>query len=74
MRGNASRHPDKRETQAQAEARMVMFLTSCRPIMRDTITVDSLVASHRVPPRVAEYRLLLARQRWAAETTERTEA
>jgi hypothetical protein len=65
--GNAQRHPDKKLTQAQAEAQMVQFLCGVRPSMRESITVDTLLRRYTVPAKVAEYRLILAQQRWAAE-------
>lgn len=68
MRGNASKYPDKKMTQAQAETGLIMFLTNARPAMRPGITVESICRSYAVSARVAEYRLLLAQARWAAET------
>ncbi len=61
------RYPDKRETQIEAEARMVQFLLNVRPHLRQCITVDTLVASYRVPARLAECRLMAAQGRWARE-------
>lgn len=67
MRGNASRFPDKRESQASAEARLQLFLANVRPHLRDAITVETILATHAVSHKVAQYRLALAQQRWAAE-------
>jgi hypothetical protein len=69
MRGSASKYPDKKMTQAQAETALVMYLTNVRPALRAGITVESICRSYAVPARVAEYRLTLAQNRWAAETT-----
>lgn len=68
MRGNASRYPDKRESAASAEARLISYLTMVRPHLRAGITVDTILATHAVSPKTAQYRLMLAQQRWAAET------
>lgn len=74
MRGNASRYPDKRESAASAEARLCTYLTMARPHMRAGITVDTILATHAVSAKTAQYRLMLAQQRWAAETTQAGEA
>lgn len=65
--GNASRHPDKKLSQQTAEAQMVQFLCSASKPMRALITPQTLVARYNVPLKVAQYRLMLAEQRWAAE-------
>lgn len=61
-RGNAQRHPDKAITAKEAEAQMVFFLYNCRPTILDSLTVESLQRMYRVTAKVAEYRLLVARQ------------
>lgn len=60
-------YPDKQESQASAEARMVGYLVSLddRPALQGAVTVDSLLRSHNVSAKVAQYRLMLAQQRWA---------
>lgn len=67
MRGNASKYPDKKLSQAQAEASLVMYLTNVAPALRARITVDSILSKYAVSRKVAEYRLTLAQNRWAAE-------
>lgn len=67
MRGNASKFPDKRESQRSAKARMVAMLYGCRPAALDRFTVDGLAATHSVPVREVEYELTIARQKRAGE-------
>lgn len=68
MRGNTgSRYADKGPSAIEAEASLVTYLCNARPILRPLITVDTLVAKFKVKPRVAEYRLLLAKHRWREE-------
>lgn len=69
-RGNASRYPDKRESAASAEARLCTYLTMARPHMRAGITVDSILKTHAVSRKFAEYRLNLAQQAWAREVAD----
>lgn len=68
MRGNARKYPDKKESATSAEARLCTYLTMVRPHLRAAITVDTILATHAVSRKVAEYRLTLAQNRWAAET------
>lgn len=70
MRGNARRYPDKRESAANAEAWLCTYLTMVRPHMRAGITVDTILSTHAVTPKTAQYRLMLAQQRWAAEAAQ----
>lgn len=65
--GNASKFPDKRESQKAAEGRLIDYLENVRPILRAGITVDTIRATHNVSEQVAKYRLQLAQMRWAAE-------
>lgn len=67
MRGNASRYADKRETQANARARLTTLLYACRPHMLSTFTPDQLAATHNVPVKECEYALIVARQKRATE-------
>jgi hypothetical protein len=68
MRGNTgNRHADKGPTAIEAEASLVAYLCGARPVLRPLITVDTLVAKFKVQPKVAQYRLQLAQQRWRAE-------
>lgn len=69
-RFNASRYPDKRESAASAEARLISYLTMARPHMRAGITVDSIVKTHAVSRQVAGYRLNIAQQAWAREAAD----
>jgi hypothetical protein len=64
-RGNA--YPDKKLTQQSAEAQMVQFLCSVTKPLRAAITADRLAVTYNVPLKVAQYRLMLAQQHWAAE-------
>jgi len=66
-RGNARKQPDKQLTQQQAEIQLVSFLYNCRPTMLDSLTVESIQRMYRVPAKVAEYRLMVARQNRAGE-------
>jgi hypothetical protein len=67
MRGNATSRPDKKLTQVQAEAQLVSYLANVRPVLRPNITVDTICRSYAVSRKVAEYRLTLFQNRWAAE-------
>jgi len=68
MRGNTgNRYADKGPTAAEAEASLVQYLCSARPVLRPLITVDTLVSKFKVQPKVAQYRLQLAQARWRAE-------
>lgn len=68
MRGNASRYADKKETQANARARLSRMLYTCRPHMLATFTPDQLAATHNVPVKECEYALIVARQKRAGES------
>jgi hypothetical protein len=72
MRGNASRYPDKRESAANAKARLIQMLYCCRPSALAGYTPDGLAATHRVPVKDCEYLLIVARQKRAGELAERT--
>jgi hypothetical protein len=62
-----ARYAEKGPTAADAEASLVQYLCSARPVLRPLITVDTLVAQFKVQPKIAQYRLQLAQQRWRAE-------
>jgi hypothetical protein len=66
VRGNTG-YGSKALSQTSAESQMVDYLCNVRPILRDAITADRLVATYNVSRKVAEYRLQLAQMRWAAE-------
>lgn len=66
-RGNAQRYPDKQLSVAAAKGEMVSFLYTCRPDRLADVTVDDLVARHRVDAKVAEYELTIARQKRSGE-------
>jgi hypothetical protein len=70
VRGNASRYPDKRESQKAAEGRLVDYLTNVRPALRGAITVEKIRATHNVTEQVAKYRLQLAQAGWATPSQE----
>lgn len=63
MRYNASRHPDKRETQVNAKARLVSILYGCTAQRLAQFTAEGLAATHNCDVRVCEYELTIARQK-----------
>lgn len=65
--GTGPRHGSDSESAASAEARLIAYLANVRPHLRAGISVETIRASHNVSRKVAEYRLMLAQQRWNAE-------
>lgn len=65
MRGQF--HRQQQMTQVQAKAQLVQLLYSCRIERLQALSAEELVRTHRVPARVAEYELLVARQKRAGE-------
>lgn len=61
--GTQPRFPDKKESVESATIRLKMLLAGCTDAALAGFTVDRLVSTHRVSAKVAEYELLMARNR-----------
>ncbi|MBE7186046.1 MAG: hypothetical protein INR68_16740 [Methylobacterium mesophilicum] len=59
--------PQKEVTAAQAKTQLMTLLYSARPAALATFTVEDLCRMYRVPERVVEYELTIARQKRAGE-------
>lgn len=59
--------PQKEVTAAQAKIQLMTLLYSARPAALAALTVESLCRMYRVPPKVVEYELQIARQKRAGE-------
>lgn len=54
-------------TKTESSAQLIAFLYDCRPSALGAVTVDQLVARHRVDRKRVEYELNIARQKRAGE-------
>ena len=66
MRGNLGFVGKRVRTRMDRKVEMALFLAGCTDAALDRTTVGDLVARYSVDARVAEYEILLAKQRRAA--------
>lgn len=66
MRGTALQK-QQQMTQQQAKAQLLSLLYNCRPERLREMSAEELVRTHRVPLKLAEYELAIARQKRAEE-------